>query len=91
MNNCKECFSYSECEDLYSSVRGMHAISSIDTNGCWYLNNCANSTGCLNSYSLKYSSCSSARYSEYLDLCEDCEYCFGCVGLKKKKYSMADA
>jgi len=64
----------------------MHQKSNIDNNDSWkteLMGNCAN---CFESYSLKYSNWSSARYSEYLDLCIECEYCFGCVGLRKKKY-----
>ncbi len=85
-NNCKNCFSYSESEGMYNSVRGLRAKNTIDTNGCWYIENSGNCFGCVSSYDLKYSNWSAARYSEYLDICKDCEYCFGCIGLKKKKY-----
>ncbi len=86
MNNCHNCFSYSEGQDIYNAVRGLKSNSTIDSNGCWKGEMLGNCFGCVEAYALKYCSWSSARYSEYLDICEDCEYCFGCVGLKKKKY-----
>lgn len=86
VNNCINCFGYSESEEVYNAVRGFKSVTTIDCNGCWYLNSSGNSFGCVHAYGLKYCSWSPSRYSEYLDLCEECEYCFGCVGLKKKKY-----
>jgi len=67
-------------------VRGMKHKSTLNANGCWYIELSGNCAECLNAYNLKYSTWSSSRFSEYLDLCVECEYCFGCVGLKKKKY-----
>ncbi|MFA5778319.1 MAG: hypothetical protein WC870_02430 [Candidatus Paceibacterota bacterium] len=85
--NCHNCFTVMESEDCFNMARGGFHKSSIDVSGSMSLELSGNCSLCQpNGYSLKYSSWSSARYSEYLDLCLDCEYCFGCVGLKKKKY-----
>ena len=86
VNNCQNCFTLSDSEDTYNSIRGMKQKSSIDANGCWYAELSGNSVGCIHSYAIKYSSWCSSKFSEYLDLCIECEYCLGCVGLKKKKY-----
>jgi hypothetical protein len=84
--NCHNCNTINNSEDTFNCIRGMMHKSDIDADGCWYSELIGNCSGCINSYALKYSSWSSSRYSEYLDLCIECEYCFGCVGLKKKKY-----
>ncbi|MCM2339219.1 MAG: hypothetical protein NDI62_02055 [Burkholderiales bacterium] len=84
--NCHNCNTISESEDCFNCIRGMRHKSDIDADGCWYTELLGNCSCCVNGYALKYSSWSSSRYSEYLDLCIECEYCFGCVGLKKKKY-----
>ncbi len=84
--NCHNCNTINDSEDSFNCVRGMKHKSDIDTNGCWYMELSGNCSGCTNCYAIKYSNWSSARYSEYLDLCLESEYCFGCVGLKKKKY-----
>ena len=85
--NCKNCNTMSESEDCYNCIRNGWLKSDIDVCGCMYLELSGNCSSCQPSgYCLKYSSWSSSRYSEYLDLCLECEYCFGCVGLKKKKY-----
>ncbi|KKT00945.1 MAG: Caib/baif family protein [Candidatus Nomurabacteria bacterium GW2011_GWA2_43_15] len=84
--NCHNCHTINRSEDTYNCVRGLNHKSEIDANGCWYSELMGNVSCCVDSFSLKYSAWSSARYSEYLDLCKECEYCFGCVGLKKKKY-----
>jgi len=84
--NCHNCFTISDSEDTYNCLRGLRHKSDIDADGCWYDELVGNCSSCTNSYAIKYSSWSSARFSEYLDLCIECEYCFGCVGLKKKKY-----
>lgn len=83
--NCHNCFTTSDSEDCYNHVRGLKNKACIDTNGCWHLELCGNSAGCLNGYNLKYCLWSPSRNSEYLDLCLECDECFGCVGLKKKK------
>ncbi len=84
--NCHNCNTINESEDSYNCIRGMRHKSDIDANGSWYSELIGNCSGCVNAYALKYSTWSSSRYSEYLDLCLECEYCFGCVGLKKKKF-----
>jgi len=84
--NCHNCNTINNSEDSSNCIRGMKHKTCIDTNGTWYAELSGNCSGCVNIYALKYSSWSSSRYSEYLDLCIECEYCFGCVGLKKKKY-----
>ena len=85
--NCHNCNTVSESEDCFNCVRNRVLKSSIDTDGCQGLELSGNCSSCQPSgYSLKYSSWSSSRYSEYLDFCLECEYCFGCVGLRKKKY-----
>jgi hypothetical protein len=84
--NCHNCYTTSDSEDCSNHIRGLDNKSSIDINGCWYMELSGNCGACLNAYALKYSTWSSSRFSEYLDLCVECEYCFGCVGLKKKKY-----
>ena len=86
VNNCQNCNTISDSEDAVNAVRGMKHSSTLNANGCWYIELSGNCAECLNSYYLKYSLWSSCRFSEYLDLCIECEYCFGCVGLKKKKY-----
>ncbi|MEI7765179.1 MAG: hypothetical protein WCI93_01175 [bacterium] len=83
--DCHNCFTINDSEDSCNCMRGMKQKSNIDTGGCWYSELIGNCSGCMNAYGLKYSSWSTSRYSEYLDLCLECEYCFGCVGLKKKK------
>ncbi len=84
--DCYNCYVFSEGEDVYNQVRGINNKSCIDASACWYSEFCGNSSCCLNGYNLKYCLSSSARNSEYLDLCIECDNCFGCVGLKKKKY-----
>jgi hypothetical protein len=84
--NCHNCNTINESEDSFNCIRGLRHKSDIDANGCWYSELLGNCSGCTNAYALKYSTWSSSRYSEYLDLCIECEYCFGCVGIKKKKY-----
>jgi len=84
--NCHNCNTINESEDSFNCIRGLRHKSDIDANGSWYSELIGNCSGCINAYALKYSTWSSSRYSEYLDLCIECEYCFGCVGLKKKKY-----
>jgi hypothetical protein len=85
--NCHNCNTISDSEDCYNCVRNGWLKSNIDVCGGMYLELSGNCCLCQpNGYSLKYSSWSSARYSEYIDMCIDCENCFGCVGLKKKKY-----
>ncbi|MFA6353883.1 MAG: hypothetical protein WCW93_03040 [Candidatus Paceibacterota bacterium] len=85
--SCHNCFTISNSEDCYNCIRGAGNMSSIDANGCQVLELSGNCSSCQPSgYSLKYSSWSASRYSEYLDICIECEYCFGCVGLRKKKY-----
>ncbi|MDD5721435.1 MAG: hypothetical protein PHT16_03250 [Candidatus Pacebacteria bacterium] len=87
VKNCHNCNTIQTSEDLSNCIRGQELKSSIDSNGCQFLELSGNCSACQgNSYSLKYSSWSPSRYSEYLDICFECEYCFGCVGLKKKKY-----
>ena len=86
VKDCHNCFTVSESEDSFNSIRGMKEKSNVDTANCWYSELNGNCQGCSHSYYLKYSNWSTSRYSEYLDLCIECEYCFGCVGLKKKKY-----
>ena len=86
VNNCINCNTISDSEDAVNAVRGMRHKSTLNANGCWYIELSGNCGECLNAYNLKYSLWSSSRYSEYLELCIECEYCFGCVGLKKKKY-----
>jgi hypothetical protein len=85
--DCSNCNTISGSEDCYNCVRNGWLKSSIDIVGCMNLELSGNCSSCQPSgYSLKYSSWSPSRFSEYLDLCVECEYCFGCVGLKKKKY-----
>jgi len=84
--NCYNSFTISESEYSMNCIRGMKIKSSVNTTNCWYSELTGNCSGCSHCYSIKYSSWSTSRYSEYLDLCLECEYCFGCVGLKKKKY-----
>lgn len=85
--DCNNCNTMSESEDCYNCVRNGWLKSDIDVCGCMHLELSGNCSSCQPSgYCLKYSSWSSSRYSEYLDICLECEYCFGCVGLKKKKY-----
>ncbi|MFA6177579.1 MAG: hypothetical protein WC694_01635 [Candidatus Paceibacterota bacterium] len=85
--NCQNCFTISDSKDCSNCIRGTGLESCVDINGCQYLEVSGNCSSCQPSgYALKYSSWSSSRYSEYLDLCLECEYCFGCVGLGKKKY-----
>jgi len=85
--NCQNCNTISGSEDCFNCTRNGWIKSSIDICGSQYLELSGNCSLCQPSgYFLKYSSWSSARYSEYLDMCIECEYCFGCVGLKKKKY-----
>ena len=86
VNNCVDCNTISDSEEAVNAVRGMKHKSTLNANGCWYIELSGNCGECLNSYNIKYSLWSSSRYSEYLELCVECEYCFGCVGLKKKKY-----
>ncbi len=86
MNNAHNCFGIQFSEECYNCVRGLTDKTNIDANGCWYAEFVGNSSSCVNAYAMKYSSWSSGRFSEYLDLCKECEYCFGCVGLKNKKY-----
>ncbi|MFA6586198.1 MAG: hypothetical protein WCS86_03515 [Candidatus Paceibacterota bacterium] len=87
VKNCHNCNTISDSEDCYNCVRNQLLKSNIDINGCQSLELSGNCSSCQPSgYSLKYSSWSASRYSEYLDYCIECEYCFGCVGLKKKKY-----
>ena len=86
VKNCHNCNTTSESEDCYNFVRGLRSKSSIDVNGCWYVELSGNCSSCVDGYQEKYCVWSSSRYSEYLDICIECEYCFGCVGLKKKKY-----
>lgn len=86
VRNCHNCNTISDSEDSYNCIRGMNHTSNIDANGCWNSELVGNCSCCPDAYYLKYSSWSSCRYSEYLELCIECEYCFGCVGLKKKKY-----
>lgn len=85
-NNCINCNTISDSENAINCTRGLKHKDTLNANGCWYVELIGNTANSLNSYLLKYSNWSKARYSEYLDLCIDCEYCFGCVGLKKKKY-----
>lgn len=84
--NCKRCFIIHDCEDCCNCSRGTALKNCVDANGCWHSEAIGNCSSCLDSYMLKYSLWSSARNSEYVDLCIECEYCFGCVGLRKKKY-----
>lgn len=88
VKNCHNCNTISNSEDCFNCIRGVGLRSCIDVDGGLQLELSGNCNACVGngSYALKYSNKSSARYSEYLDLCIDCEYCFGCVGLKKKKY-----
>lgn len=86
VNNCINCNTISDCEDAVNTIRGMWHKSTLNANGCWYVELIGNCNCCLNSYGLKYSNWTASKFSEYLDLCRDCENCFGCVGLKKKKY-----
>lgn len=86
VKDCVRCNTISDSEDTRNSIRNVKLKSVINTAGCINDELCANCCGCIDSYSLKNSSWSIGRYSEYLDICIDCEYCFGCVGLKKKKY-----
>jgi hypothetical protein len=86
VNNCYDCNTISDTENSVNCIRGTKINNSLNCGGCWYGELNGNSSGCSNSYSLKYSSWSQSRFSEYLDLCIECENCFGCVGLRKKKY-----
>ena len=86
VNNCQNCNTISDSEGSFNCMRGAKINNSLNCGGSWYGDLYGNCCGCSNSYSLRYSSWSQSRFSEYLDLCIDCEYCFGCVGLKKKKY-----
>ena len=86
VKNCHNCNTISDSEDCCNCIRGLHQKSDIDSDGCWYSEMIGNCSCCIGGYALKYSTWSSSRYSEYLDLCIECEYCFGCIGLKKKKY-----
>ena len=85
VNNCIDCNTISDSENSSNCIRGAKINNSLNCGGCWYGELNGNSVGCSNSYSIKYSSWSQSRYSEYLDLCIDCEYCFGCVWFKKEK------
>jgi hypothetical protein len=84
--DCQNCNTLSDSENCLNCLRGLNDKSSIDIDGCWYMELSGSCGACLNGYAEKYCVWSSSRYSEYLDLCIECEYCFGCVGLKKKKY-----
>lgn len=84
--NCHNCNTISDGEDCYNCIRAGWLKSTIDTTGSLRAELSGNNNGCYDDYLLKYSNWSSARYSEYLDMCIECESCFGCVGLKKKKY-----
>ncbi len=85
--DCINCNTISGSEDCHNCVRNGWLKSSVDVVGSMHLELSGNCSACQPSgYSLKYSSWSPSRFSEYLDLCIECEYCFGCVGLKKKKY-----
>ncbi len=85
--DCNNCFTISDSENCFNSIRGGWLKSDIDTVGCTYLELSGNCSSCqFGGYALKYSNWSPSRYSEYLDICIECENCFGCVGLKKKKY-----
>lgn len=86
VKDCHNCNTISSSEECSNCLRGFQLKSSIDLGGSWSSELIGNCCKCESSYALKYSSQSSSRYSEYLDLCIECEYCFGCVGLKKKKH-----
>ena len=84
--NCHNCNTISDAEDCYNCVRAGWPKSAIDATGSFRSELSGNSNGCYDDYFLRYSNWSSARYSEYLDMCIECEYCFGCICLKNKKY-----
>jgi phage pi2 protein 07 len=83
--NCINCFNADNSQDSFNCVSAVENKSLIDCSGCFKAELCGNCSCCVEGYDLRYSSWSSSRYSEYLDICIECEYCFACVGLKKKK------
>ncbi len=90
MTNCDKCvniFSYEDSQNCRNQLRGLGNKDCIDGMGIFGKVEVSGNNSCvLYSYSVKHSSWSMGRYSEYLDMCDEVEYCFGCVGLKKKKY-----
>ena len=89
MTNCDKCvnvFAWENSQNCRNQVRGLDTKDCIDQFGTWHDENSGANTCVYGGYQIKNSSWSSARYSEYLDICDECEYCFGCVGLRKKKY-----
>ncbi|MBP7804952.1 MAG: hypothetical protein KA052_01865 [Candidatus Pacebacteria bacterium] len=85
-NNCQNVFAWEDSENCVNCLRGRTSKDCIDLVGNWIMEVSGNSSCCTESYGIKYSSWSQARYSEYLDNCLEVEYCFGCVSLRKKKY-----
>ena len=85
-NSCTRMFSWENSQNCFNSIRGFNTKDCIDLTGTWNVEVSGNNSCVTGGYSIKYSSWSDGRYSEYLDLCYDVEYCFGCVGLRKKKY-----
>ena len=90
LTDCDKCFNvftYENSQNCRNQLRGMNNRDCIDQMGIFGVTENSGSNSCCNdSYNIKHSSWSCARYSEYLDICYDVEYCFGCVGLRKKKY-----
>lgn len=84
-DKCINCFTWSDSQNCRNSLRGLYSKDCIDQAVTWHTENSGNNSCVDGGYQIKYSACSTAKYSEYLDLCEDVEYCFGCIGLRKKK------
>lgn len=85
-DKCVNCFTWNDSQNCRNCLRGLFSKDCIDQTVTWHTENSGNNSGVDGGYKIKHSTCSIAKYSEYLDLCEDVEYCFGCVGLRKKKY-----
>lgn len=90
LTNCDKCFNifaYENSQNCRNQLRGLGNKDCIDGMGIFgAVENSGNNSCVYESYSVKFSSWSSGRYSEYIDMCNEVEYCFGCVGLRKKKY-----
>jgi hypothetical protein len=90
LTNCDKCFNvftYEDSQNCRNQLRGMGNKDCIDQMGIFGITEMSgNNADIYDSYGVKHSSWSLARYSEYLDICDEVEYCFGCIGLRKKKY-----
>ncbi len=89
LQNCLECYYYSDTVDCVNCTRGAFMKNSLDTIGCWNGELIFNSVlvGDKRSYHVHNSfHVNDSNFLDYCGFCVRCENCFGCCGLIGKKF-----